>query len=204
MGSGEQACLEIGSFAHVADERAGQNMGLVMTLSWQGQAKLLSLQHATRTTRAKTLPQSLGDLARGAFLQSQALGETFDEICESTESGQFSRRDVSQVRHATEGHEMVRAHRVKAQPADDDDIGIGLAQDRLAKNFGWIHGVACEKLLDPQLGHTFGSLLQIGIASRIAARSPQQGRDGSSNGFSLVRQKFLVQMNLYNMNPAKA
>jgi len=86
MGSGEQACLEIGSFAHVADERAGQNMGLVVTLSWQGEAKLFSLHHATRTTRAKAMPQSLGDLACGAFLQSQALGETFDEICESPKS----------------------------------------------------------------------------------------------------------------------
>jgi hypothetical protein len=62
---------------------------------------------------------------------------------------------------------------MKAQPADDDNVGIGLAQDRLAENFGRIHGVACEKLLDPQLGHTFGRLFQIDIARRIAARSPQ-------------------------------
>ena len=38
MGSGKQARLQIGPFAHFADERAGQDLGLVVTLAWQSQA----------------------------------------------------------------------------------------------------------------------------------------------------------------------
>ena len=204
MSGGEQTCLQIRPLLHLADEGAGEDARLVVALAGQGQAKLFGLHHAAGAARARALPQGLGDLVGGAFLQGQPLGEALDQIRESTEASQLARRDVSQVRDAAEGNKMVRAHGMKTQAADDDDIRIGFAHHQVAEDLGWIHSVAGEEFLLPQFGHALGGLLQVRVAGRIEARGLEQCRDGGGHGLWIVGHAFLAKMSLYNMNPAWA
>ena len=169
---GEQARLQIGR------SRMSPTNALVSTqdLSWRSPGRARQSCSASITQPAPRAPRpchrACGDLVGGALLQGQALGEAFDQIREAAEPGQLARRDVGQVRDPAERHQMVRAHGMKAQSADDDHVGIGLAHHQVAQDLGRIHGVAGEELLLPQLGHALGRLLQVRIVGRIQARGP--------------------------------
>ena len=113
-----------------------------MALARQRQAKLLCFHHAACAARRKAPPQRLGDLVGCAFLQRQALGETLDQIGEPAESCQLARGNVRHVRKPAKRNQVVRTHRVKAQAADDDHIGIFFSDDRIAQDGRRIHGVA--------------------------------------------------------------
>jgi len=53
------------------------------------------------------VPQSLGDLVGGPFLQGQTLGEALDQIGQVAEAYQLSRRQIGYMRDPSIGQKMV-------------------------------------------------------------------------------------------------
>ncbi len=182
---GEQPRLEIGPLAHLAHKGTGDHARLIVAFAGQGQAELLGLDHAARAARAQAVPESLGDLVGGPFLQGETLGETLDQIGQPAEAHQLPRRQIGHMRDPAVGQKVVGTHGMKAQAAHHHHVGVSLTQHRFAENPRRIHGVAGQKLALPHLGHTLRRARQVGILVHVTTRGPQERLHRRTQGFRI-------------------
>src|SRR6478752_1771773 len=129
-----------GRVAQLAAHRRGDGARAGLADAAHGHAEVLRLEDDDDALHVEVLDERVGDLRREPLMHLRAPGEDVDETRELGQSGDSPvlARDVADVRHPVEGHEVVLARAVELDVPHDDELLV-VDLERRAEHVGRRH-----------------------------------------------------------------
>ena len=159
---------------------------------------MFSLNDDCNAVRLQSAHDRLGYLAGELLLDLRAASEAFDNARQLADANDAPVRYIADMGLAVEREEVVFAHAVERNVAQDHHLVVGYFETDLEVVSG-VHGKAAEDLL-VHLGDAAGSVEQP-LAGRVFAHRMEQFGDGGLDSLPIERAAVGVQPRFFGHCP---